>query len=107
MNEHEALSRGLVSFALGYVITETWPDNNWLSEYNTCDASCDLGDEDCGCTCNEDPYELADEVVSQSCGLFIDCMWYLLVFSRFKCCGTFGCGCGEDPEQSEVYRQCY
>jgi len=81
-HENEEISRGLISFALGYVITETWPENSWLSEYNHCDESCDAGDEDCGCHCREDPYEVEDEDVSQGSKLISLCT--ILELSHFK-----------------------
>lgn len=62
--EHEEYSRGLLAFAMGYVIAETWPDNSLMADFNECDESCDIGNESCGCTCTTDPYFWPDEAVS-------------------------------------------
>eukprot|EP00752_Nemacystus_decipiens_P008189 g7325.t1 len=64
--EHPEYTRGLLSFAVGYIVTETWPTNSLMDEYNVCDEHCTVGAEKnqtCGCTCMDDPFEWSDEVV--------------------------------------------
>lgn len=61
-------NRGLLSFAVGFIVQETWPRNTLMSDYNKCEADCATGGGikvgDCGCTCTTDPDDWSDEQVA-------------------------------------------
>lgn len=59
---HPEYGSGLLSFVLEYITVHRWP-SNFMTDYNKCDMSCDLGDEDCGCTCNTDIDDWTDDEV--------------------------------------------
>lgn len=62
--EHAEYTRGLLSYTLEYIVTNTWPTNSLASDYNDCDMSCEVGQtEPCGCTCTVDPYDWSDDEV--------------------------------------------
>eukprot|EP00752_Nemacystus_decipiens_P007679 g6864.t2 len=56
--ENPEFGSGLLSFALEYVLANTWPGNSLVSAYNDCVVLCDAGDvgtsRDCSCSCTED-----------------------------------------------------
>lgn len=56
--EHREFGSGLLSFALEYVLANTWPGNSLMSDYNDCIVLCGADDvgttRDCSCTCTED-----------------------------------------------------
>ncbi len=78
--DHKEYSRGLLSFTMGYIIAETWPDNSLMADFNECVERCDIGDTNCGCTCTTDPYVWPDEAVSP----FFVISRHLLAFSLSK-----------------------
>eukprot|EP00903_Cladosiphon_okamuranus_P010576 g10001.t1 len=62
--EHPEYTRGLLSYTLEYIVTNTWPTNSLVGAYNDCDMSCDVGQtEPCGCTCTVDPFDWSDDEV--------------------------------------------
>lgn len=64
MKEHPEYSRGLLTFALEYIIALTWSGNTLMSRYNSCDTSCVHGQQTpCKCTCETNPYTWTDEEV--------------------------------------------
>lgn len=59
-------SRGLLTFALEFLLAHYWPGNNLMEDtgYNTCDEACTKGQTDpCGCTCSIDPFDMDDNEV--------------------------------------------
>lgn len=64
-DDHPEYSRGLLTFVLEYVLANKWPSNSLMGDFNDCDESCAVEQEEpCGCTCNIDPFELSDDEVS-------------------------------------------
>lgn len=62
---HLEFNRGLLSFAVGFIVSQTWPTNSLMDEHNVCDISCTVGaeGETCGCTCTTDPLSWPDDEV--------------------------------------------
>ncbi|CAM9741455.1 unnamed protein product [Pylaiella littoralis] len=66
--ENPQFTRGLLTFALEFILTLEWPDNSMMSDYNVCDTNCDIDQtEPCGCTCTTDPFEWTDQEVYEFC----------------------------------------
>lgn len=64
LEEHREFSRGLLTFVLEYFLANVWPGNKLMKEYNSCDETCEHGQEGrCGCTCLMDPFDWSDEEV--------------------------------------------
>lgn len=62
--DHPEYSRGLLTFALEFLLANKWPSNTLMGDYNDCDESCVVGQtERCGCTCKVDPFEFTDDEV--------------------------------------------
>eukprot|EP00903_Cladosiphon_okamuranus_P010577 g10002.t1 len=63
--EHPEYTRGLLSFAAGFIVTQTWPTNSLMAGHNECDEHCLIGSQNqtCGCRCTTDPFEWSDEEV--------------------------------------------
>lgn len=61
--DNPEFSRGLLSFAVGYIVSQTWPTNSLMAGFNECDEHCIVGgaeNQTCGCTCLHDPFEVSD-----------------------------------------------
>ena len=69
--ENPEFGSGLLSFALEYVLANTWPANSIVSDYNTCIVLCDADDvgttRDCSCTCDEDFDTWSNDEVGIGC----------------------------------------
>lgn len=66
LQEHPEYSRGLLTFAVEYLVANSWNGNKLMRDYdyNSCDSTCTRGAESCGCTCDIDIEQWPDDQVS-------------------------------------------
>eukprot|EP00752_Nemacystus_decipiens_P002673 g2501.t1 len=65
--KHLGFNKGLLSFALEYILVSSWPSNSLMVSYNDCDSylTCSSPErkDPCACTCNTDIDSWSDEEV--------------------------------------------
>lgn len=62
--EHPQFHVGLLTYSLEYLLGNKWPGNKLMYDHNVCSEECSIGQQDdCGCTCTMDPFELSDDEV--------------------------------------------
>lgn len=64
LEAHPGYTRGLLTFAMEFILANAWPSNRLFSDLNSCDSECTTAQtEPCGCTCDIDVETLSDDEV--------------------------------------------